>query len=127
VSDQPRVVVCRGCCCGTPRKHPDTDHGAQLRTLRTRLGADAVRTSDCLGPCGEANVTVVLPSRAGRLNGGRPTWLGFVLSDAAIADVTAWIDSGGPGLAPIPATLDLHRITPLPHRAAPPPGMKHMI
>jgi len=56
---------------------------------------------------------VVLPSRAGRAAGGRAAWFGFVLSDAATDDVTAWIDAGGPGLAPMPATLDLHRITPL--------------
>lgn len=81
--------------------------------LRSRLGADAVRTVDCLGPCGESNVMVVLPSRAGRAAGGRPAWLGFVLSDAATDDVTSWIAAGGPGLAPIPDTLDLQRITPL--------------
>lgn len=105
-----RVVVCRGCCCGTPRKHPDTDHDAQLRALRSRLGAGAVRTADCLGPCGDSNVMVVLPSAPGRRRGGRPTWLGFVLSDAALNDVTGWVSAGGPGLTPIPDTLDLHRI-----------------
>lgn len=109
-----RVVVCRGCCCGTTRKHPDVDHDAQLRALRSRLGAGAVRTVDCLGPCGDSNVMVVLPSGAGRRRGGRATWLGFVLSDDALDDVTGWIGAGGPGLAPIPGTLDLHRITPPP-------------
>ncbi len=57
---------------------------------------------------------VVLPSRDGRRRGGRATWLGFVLSDEAVTDVTDWITAGGPGLAPIPDTLDLHRITPPP-------------
>ncbi len=104
--------MCRGCCCGTPRKHPDVDHDAQLRALRSRLGAGAVRTADCLGPCGDSNVLVVLPSGTGRRAGGRPAWLGFVLSDAAVDDVVTWLGAGGPGVAPIPATLDLHRITP---------------
>lgn len=26
------VFVCRGCCCGTERKHPGIDHGAQLES-----------------------------------------------------------------------------------------------
>jgi hypothetical protein len=48
------LVVCRGCCCGNPRKHPGTDHQRQLDRLRAAAedsgGRLAVRTKDCLGP-----------------------------------------------------------------------------
>ncbi|MFD4529466.1 hypothetical protein ACFWP7_37295 [Streptomyces sp. NPDC058470] len=49
------LVVCRGCCCGNPRKHPGADHAWQLERLRAGAAASAggfeVRTTDCLGPC----------------------------------------------------------------------------
>ncbi len=34
----PIVTVCRGCCCGTLRKHPDVDHDAQLVDLTESIG-----------------------------------------------------------------------------------------
>jgi hypothetical protein len=68
----------------------------------------AVRTSECLGPCGQANVIVIRPSPAGRRRGGRPVWFAFV-RDHAILDVLGdWLASGGPGFAALPAELDLH-------------------
>ena len=84
------VVVCRGCCCGNRSKHPGTDHAWQLDRLRA-AGAEhgfQVRTTDCLGPCDQANVLVVQPSAAGRRAGG------------------------GPGLADPPTTLELQFIRP---------------
>ncbi len=62
-----RIWICRGCCCGTTRKHPGVDHRAIRRLLRRRgeaLGA-TVRTTDCLGPCGQGNIVVV--RRAGEI------------------------------------------------------------
>ena len=61
------VVVCRGCCCGDARKHPGTDHAWQLELLRAGAAEHGfqVRTTDCLGPCDQANVIVVRPSAAG--------------------------------------------------------------
>ncbi|WP_240553683.1 (2Fe-2S) ferredoxin domain-containing protein, partial [Streptomyces niveiscabiei] len=60
------VVVCRGCCCGDRRKHPGFDHAWQLDRLRASAAASGgtftVRTTDCLGPCDQANVLVVQPS-----------------------------------------------------------------
>ncbi len=39
-------------------------------------------------------------------------WLAFVNDESATADVAAWIRAGGPGLAPLPPILELHRFTP---------------
>ncbi|MFH8749875.1 (2Fe-2S) ferredoxin domain-containing protein [Streptomyces rimosus] len=107
-----RVTVCRGCCCGDPRKIPGVDHAAQIPRLRAGLaGAAEVRASECLDVCDQANVVVVQPSRAGRAAGGRPVWLGLVNDDAALDDVAAWIRAGGPGLAEPPGVLDLYAFT----------------
>ncbi|WP_377272230.1 (2Fe-2S) ferredoxin domain-containing protein [Peterkaempfera sp. SMS 1(5)a] len=107
------VVVCRGCCCGSARKFPDTDHEAQLHRLReAAAGSDGslvIRTTDCLGACERANVLVVQPSTRGRTRGGRTEWLGWALDQDCIEDVVAYTLAGGPGLTPCPATLELHR------------------
>jgi predicted metal-binding protein len=72
-STLPTVTVCRGCCCGTRKKHPDVDHRAQLDELRASVKDVArVRTSDCLDDCKRSNVMVVSPSRSGRGDGARP-------------------------------------------------------
>lgn len=110
------LVVCRGCCCGDPGKHPGTDHAGQLARLRAAAersgGRFAVRTSTCLGPCGQANIVVVQPSRDGRARGGRPAWVGFALDDASLDDVLHWAEAGGPGVAEPPAALTLQLVDP---------------
>ncbi|MFD0718578.1 (2Fe-2S) ferredoxin domain-containing protein [Streptomyces globosus] len=110
------LVLCRGCCCGDPRKNPGTDHAGQLARLREAAAASggriAVRTSDCLGPCSQANVLVVQPATEARRRGARAAWFGWALDDTATDEVIAWAEAGGPGVAPLPATLDLHRIEP---------------
>ncbi|MGW1379748.1 (2Fe-2S) ferredoxin domain-containing protein [Streptomyces sp. NPDC002446] len=97
------VVVCRGCCCGNPHKHPGTDHERQLARLRAAAaesgGRLAVRTSECLGPCAQANLVVVLPSGEGRRRGGRVTWIGWALSEDSTGAILAWVRAGGPGVA----------------------------
>ncbi|MFF4602954.1 (2Fe-2S) ferredoxin domain-containing protein [Streptomyces sp. NPDC001339] len=104
------VVVCRGCCCGNPRKHPDTDHEGQLARLRVAAaesgGRFAVRTSACLGPCAQANLIVVQPSGEGRRRGGRVTWIGRALGDGSTGDILGWVAAGGPGVADPPAALE---------------------
>ncbi|MGN9758261.1 (2Fe-2S) ferredoxin domain-containing protein [Streptomyces sp. SD31] len=108
------LVVCRGCCCGNPRKHPGTDHAGQVEQLRA-AGAEhgfQVRTTDCLGPCDQANVIVVQPSGAGRRAGGRATWVGFAMDDDGIEEIVRWAAAGGPGLADPPVTLELQFIRP---------------
>ncbi|MFE6152194.1 (2Fe-2S) ferredoxin domain-containing protein [Streptomyces sp. NPDC057889] len=109
---RPTVTVCRGCCCGSP-KVPGLDHTAQLRDLRRALdGSATVRVTDCLDACERANVIVVQPSTAGRKAGGRPVWLGLVNDPDATADITAWIEGGGPGLTEPPGILDLYAFKP---------------
>ncbi|WP_326594550.1 (2Fe-2S) ferredoxin domain-containing protein [Streptomyces sp. NBC_01803] len=109
----PTVAVCRGCCCGTTRMVPRLDHAAQLVDLRTALaGVATVRSTDCLGVCERANVIVIQPSAEGREAGGRPVWLGQVNDPDAVADITAWVNDGGPGLAEAPEVLDLYAFAP---------------
>ncbi|MDX3799213.1 (2Fe-2S) ferredoxin domain-containing protein [Streptomyces sp. AK04-3B] len=110
------IVVCRGCCCGDGGKHPGFDHEWQLARLRGAASASgggfAVRTTDCLGPCDQANVIVVQPSAAGRRAGGRAAWVGFAMDDDCTEEILAWAAAGGPGLAVPPPTLELQFIDP---------------
>ncbi|MFM9372816.1 (2Fe-2S) ferredoxin domain-containing protein [Streptomyces sp. Da 82-17] len=110
------LVVCRGCCCGNPRKYPETDHGWQLDRMRAAADASggrlAVRTTDCLGPCDQANVVVVQPSTAGRRAGGRATWVGFAMGDDSTDELLDWVAAGGPGIAEAPPALRLQFIRP---------------
>ncbi|QNP61638.1 (2Fe-2S) ferredoxin domain-containing protein [Streptomyces genisteinicus] len=103
-----RVVVCRDCCCGSP-KVKGVDHAAQVARLRE---AGPVTVSDCLDVCERANVVVVRPSARGRAAGGRPVWLGLVNDAAATEDIVAWVRDGGPGIAPLPDILDLYTFAP---------------
>lgn len=102
------VTVCRDCCCGSALKHPGVDHDAQLTRLHAALARrHRVRTSDCLDACTQSNVIVVQPTPAARRAGARPVWFGVVLHDAVTDDIAAWVTAGGPGAAPLPATLQL--------------------
>ncbi|MEV6121613.1 (2Fe-2S) ferredoxin domain-containing protein [Streptomyces sp. NPDC052077] len=109
-----RVVVCRDCCCGSP-KVTGVDHAAQTARLRAQV---PVRVSACLDVCDQANVVVVLPSAAGRAAGARPVWLGLVNDRDATEDIAAWARAGGPGVAPLPDILALYAITPPRRRTA---------
>ncbi|GGK40446.1 hypothetical protein GCM10010124_36520 [Pilimelia terevasa] len=109
------VVLCRGCCCGSAAKHPDVDHAGELADLRALSDRHpdllTVRTSECLGPCAEANVLVVRPSRTGRRRGGTTVWFSALDPDARAA-LSRWLADGGPGRAPLPAGLapfQMHR------------------
>ncbi|POX53156.1 hypothetical protein C3489_16510 [Streptomyces sp. Ru71] len=104
--------MCRGCCCGNARKHPGTDHAWQLQRLRAAAAEHGfqVRTTDCLGPCDQANVIVVQPSAAGRRAGGRAVWVGFATDDDCTQEVIDWAAAGGPGVAAPPVTLELQVI-----------------
>ncbi|MFD8389520.1 (2Fe-2S) ferredoxin domain-containing protein [Streptomyces sp. NPDC059680] len=103
-----RVVLCRDCCCGSP-KVTGVDHAAQTARLRAEV---PVRISECLDVCDQANVVVVQPSAAGRAAGARPVWLGLVNDPDATEDIVAWVRAGGPGVAPVPDILDLYAFTP---------------
>ncbi|GAA2896628.1 hypothetical protein GCM10010517_61600 [Streptosporangium fragile] len=114
-----RITVCRGCCCGSPRKIPRLDHDEQVRRL---AGIADVRVTECLDVCEQANVIVVQPSAAGRAAGGRPVWLGLANDLDVVDDIAAWLRAGGPGLAAMPDIVALYAFTP-PHRTrTPAPG-----
>ncbi len=109
----PIVTVCRGCCCGTDRKHPGVDHAGQVAALTTGIGgAGQVRTSECLDACERSNVVVVGPSPAGRRAGARPAWLCGVLHPDTVTDIVDWVRAGGPGVTDPPAMLDISEFTP---------------
>ncbi|MFE0917307.1 (2Fe-2S) ferredoxin domain-containing protein [Streptomyces nigra] len=101
-----RVVLCRDCCCGSP-KVTGVDHAGQAARLKESV---PVRVSDCLDVCDHANVVVVQPSAAARAAGARPVWLGLVNDPDATEDVIAWVRAGGPGVAPCPEILAFHTI-----------------
>jgi hypothetical protein len=109
----PTVTLCRGCCCGTERKHPGVDHAGQVERLRDdTAGAGRVRVSDCLDACAHSTVAVVSPSAAGRAAGGRPVWLLGVLDTDTEDEIAAWVRAGGPGVADPPGLLDLRIFSP---------------
>lgn len=100
------VTVCRDCCCGTVRKHPDVDHDAQLDQLRTGLEGDGrLVVSECLLACERSNVMVVTPAPGARNGGARPVWLSQVLTGEHTQAVVDWVSAGGPGRAPLPGVL----------------------
>jgi (2Fe-2S) ferredoxin len=112
------LTVCRDCCCGSAAKHPAVDHAAQLDGLRAALGPrHLVRTSQCLDVCAQSNVLVVHPGPAARRRGARAVWFGLVLAEEIVGDVVRWVEAGGPGVAALPATLELSVIAD-PARAA---------
>jgi (2Fe-2S) ferredoxin len=107
------VTVCRGCCCGTPGKHPGVDHSGHLARLRTAVAdGGRLRQSGCLDLCELSNVVVVGPSAAGRRKGGRTVWFVEILDDGLVRDITDWIRAGGPGLVEPPARLAEHLFAP---------------
>ena len=90
------------------QKHPDVNHDAQVVRLRDALPAPhRIRISDCLDACARSNIMVVHPTPQARRAGARPVWFGFVLDDVITDDIAAWVRDGGPGVAPLPAVLEL--------------------
>lgn len=86
------VLLCRDCCCGTERKHPDVDHAAQEKRLLAacdRSGATLRRTS-CLNRCEVSNLIVLRTTRG-------PLWLGRVLDAQLTEEIAALIESGAEG------------------------------
>ena len=102
------VTVCRDCCCGSTRKHPDVAHDALLGQLTAAVAhPHRVRVSECLDACEQSNVVVVQPSPAARRAGARPVWFGLVLDRDVTADIARWVLAGGPGVAPMSDILAL--------------------
>ncbi len=103
------VLVCRDCCCGTARKHPDTDHDAQLHELQQAVSAhDRVVVTRCLGVCERSNVIVV------RRRACPAVWFGGITRPDQTAALAGWLHEGGP----IPSSLQELRFE-RPGRAVP--------
>jgi predicted metal-binding protein len=95
------VLLCRDCCCGTERKHPDVDHAVQeseLRVAAADSGGRVIRTR-CLGVCEHSNVVVVKTAKT-------TYWFGGVLSAEQTSALTAFVRSGG--IAPAPIELSFN-------------------
>ncbi len=100
--------MCRGCCCGTTRKHPDVDHDAVAAALAGAAGPDApVLRVDCLWACDLSNVVVVNPAVEARRRGVRPAWVPYVDTAERARAVGDWVRRGGPGCAEPPPGLDV--------------------
>ncbi|MFJ9787514.1 hypothetical protein ACIRSS_48615 [Amycolatopsis sp. NPDC101161] len=98
--------MCRGCCCGTVRKHPDVDHEGIADVLETTIGPEAQLTRvDCLWACDLSNVVVVNPASDARRAGARPAWVVKVNTVERARAVADWVRRGGPGLAEPPEEL----------------------
>ena len=99
------IAVCRGCCCGTARKHPDVDHDAQVEALRAAVATwpgSRVRTTECLDACDRSNVVVV--RELGRRGQRHTVWLGGILSRADTEALCAHVRARTP-LAALPSSL----------------------
>lgn len=105
-----RVVLCRGCCCGTPHAEaPGFDHRAQLRAIKSAVSNNPnaeLKTVSCLNHCSRANIVVLSGARALR----RPTWLGDMVEPETNKELCAWIASGG--LDKLPEALAAHEMDP---------------
>ncbi len=103
----PTVTVCRGCCCGTHKKHPDVDHDAQLDLLRESVG-DSARVRNQRLPrrlqAIQRHRGVAVPCRTRR---GRSTGVAQkVLTVSAMRDIGEWLHAGGPGAATPPPAVE---------------------
>lgn len=107
------LAVCHGCCCARDRKARSIEALILLEELRDACGpAVPIVTTDCLGPCSEADVVVVRPGRGGRASGSRTVWLRWMRDPGAFQDLADWALAGGPGTARIPATLAIREFSP---------------
>jgi predicted metal-binding protein len=103
VSAPPRLTVCEDCWSGSARADQKWLF-ARLRVAAESVGA-TVRSGDCLDACDYPGTVVV------QRRGSKPVWLSFLLTDASVDDLEGWLVAGGPGVAPLPAALDPHRVS----------------
>src|SRR5262245_51571526 len=83
------VLLCRDCCCGTERKHPDVDHADQERALReaaAESGGRVIRTR-CLRVCEYSNVVVVKAA-------GKTHWFGGALTPEKTEAIGGFLRGG---------------------------------
>ena len=89
-----RVLICRGCCCGSERKHPAVDHDGQIVAISALARA---RVVNCVGECAHSNVVIV---RSGE---GPSVWLGGINNPAITSVLCEWLDVGAS--QPLPRVL----------------------
>ena len=94
-----RVWVCRGCCCGTRKKHPGVDHKGLERLARdgAREAGAKYEVTDCLGPCGQGNIVVTRVA-------GTIRWFRKVNDEDTTKQVVAHVRDGGE----LPLALERH-------------------
>ncbi|WP_315092808.1 hypothetical protein [uncultured Cellulomonas sp.] len=86
----------------------DERAGGQLARLREldSLGVARLTLAECLDECNRGDVIVARSARSGRRRSGRPVWLERVAGDELTGALANWLDQGGPGRAPMPASLE---------------------
>lgn len=104
-TSRPGLTACV-LCAGDSLGADDPLPGGQLARLQSLAarGCARLRTVECLDVC-EQDVVVVRPSPRGRRAGGRPVWFSGLAGDGATSALEAWLDAGGPGLAPLPGAI----------------------
>jgi hypothetical protein len=117
VSPALAILVCRGCCCGTTRKHPDAAHEAQVESLRQAAAAAGARfaVTDCLGPCERSNVALVRTRREDGV--AEAVWLGELLAVEETTLLSDWIRAGAHARAALPEALAAKTFRPSPEDA----------
>lgn len=96
------VTLCRDCCCGSPSKHPRTDHDEQRdKLLACASDSVRVRVADCLDECDRSNVVLVRDHRRPRGHGD--TWLARVLGERETDVLVDWVADGA--WLPLPPAL----------------------
>lgn len=86
------MLVCRGCCCGTIDKHPETDHRGQLAILQELTEAmpgAQLSVLGCLGHCEHSNLVVVRP-----FSGAGLVWFAKMLDTEVTEELCRWLRSG---------------------------------
>ncbi len=99
------VLACRGCCCGTERKHPGVDHQALLDVMEKQVAGSTtrLRVTDCLGPCERSNVVAVR-------RGEDRFWFGNMHGALVTESLAEWAANGAKGQ--VPPELEIFRFSP---------------
>ena len=90
----PRVLLCHGCCCGSPWKNPEIDHVEQVMAISA---VARTRVVDCVGECSQSIVVIVRPGD------GSSIWFGGIDTPALTSVLSEWLDAGAP--RPMPPVL----------------------
>jgi len=90
------VLLCRDCCCGTERKHPDFSHDLQESDLRAAVAdiGGKVHRVKCLDACSHSNVVVLRTRQHGKL------WFGGLADEVSHAALMAFVRDGARGKIP---------------------------